>query len=96
MTIVTVLGVALSGLFVIGTFTAYGPSNTCSQHSGTTATVVDDKEICACVPAIGALTRCYTRAKRVGSSKKMDGRPLYRIDTRLPGPASSTNSPVRL
>ena len=43
MRIVGVLGVALSGLFVIGAVTAYGQINTRSQYVGTTAAVVDDK-----------------------------------------------------
>ena len=43
MRIVGVLGVALSGLFVIGAVTAYGQINTRSQYGGTTAAVVDDK-----------------------------------------------------
>jgi hypothetical protein len=40
MRIVGVLGVALSGLFVIGAVTAYGQINTRSQYGGTTAAVL--------------------------------------------------------
>jgi hypothetical protein len=43
MRIVSVLGVALAGLSVIGAVTAYGQVNTRSQYGGTTAAVVDDK-----------------------------------------------------
>jgi hypothetical protein len=43
MRIFGVLGVALSGLFVIGGVAAYGQINTRSQYGGTTAAVVDDK-----------------------------------------------------
>jgi hypothetical protein len=42
MRIVAVLGVALAGLFVIGSVTAYG-FDTRSQSDGTTAAAVDDK-----------------------------------------------------
>ena len=43
MRIVGALGVALSGLSVIGAVTAYGQIDTRSQYGGTTAAVVDDK-----------------------------------------------------
>ena len=43
MRIVRVLGIAPSGLFVIGAVTAYGPINTRAQHGETTADVIDDK-----------------------------------------------------
>jgi RPA family protein len=42
MRIVGVLGVALSGSFVIGAVTAYGQINTRSQYEGTAAAVVDE------------------------------------------------------
>ena len=42
MRIVGALGVALSGLSVIGAVTAYGQIDTRSQYGGTTAAVVDD------------------------------------------------------
>ena len=87
MRIVAVLGVALSGLFVIGAVTAYGQINTRSQYSGTTATVVDDRgnlrvpsDYRTAYQMLGS-----THAKRVDSSIKVDGRALYGIDTRLPG-----------
>jgi RPA family protein len=43
MRTVRVLGVALSGLFVIGAVTAHRQINTRSQYGGTTAAVVDNK-----------------------------------------------------
>jgi hypothetical protein len=43
MRIVRVLGIAPSGLFVIGAVTAYGQINTRAQHGETTAAVIDDK-----------------------------------------------------
>jgi hypothetical protein len=43
MRIVRVLGIAPSGLFVIGTVTHYGQINTRAQHGETTAAVIDDK-----------------------------------------------------
>ena len=59
MRIVRVLGIAPSGLFVIGAVTAYGQINTRAQHGETTAAVIDDREICTCLPTIGPLTRCW-------------------------------------
>lgn len=43
MRIVRVLGIAPSGLFVIGAVTAYWQINTCAQHGETTAAVIDDR-----------------------------------------------------
>ncbi len=43
MRIVSVLGVALAGLSVIGAVSAYGQINTRSHYGGTTAAVIDDK-----------------------------------------------------
>ena len=43
MRIVRVLGIAPSGLLVIGAVTAYGQINTRAQHGEMTAAVIDDK-----------------------------------------------------
>ena len=43
MRIVRVLGIAPSGLFVIGAVTAYGQINARAQHGETTSAVIDDK-----------------------------------------------------
>jgi hypothetical protein len=52
------LGVALTGLFVIGAVAADGQINRRSQYVGTTGAAVDDKEIYTCLPTIGPLIRC--------------------------------------
>jgi hypothetical protein len=60
MRIVGALGVALAGLSVIsvGVVTAYG-FDMRSQYGGTTAAIVETREICACLPTIGLLIRCW-------------------------------------
>ena len=57
MRIVRVLGIAPSGLFVIGAVTAYGQINTRAQHGETTAAVIDDKGTYA---SLGTIARTDT------------------------------------